>query len=175
MKKILPLVFCFLLAACGFQLRGTAMLPFETLYIASPAGHPLGTDLKRLIRSGTNARIVDKAKDAEAILEIISVTNNRQIMSVSGGGRVREFELLYRVSFRLTNAKGTELIPTNEIVLHRILPYTDAQVVAKEGEEAMLVREMQNDSAAQIVRRLSAVKTAGFPDLPYRVPGARIL
>jgi LPS-assembly lipoprotein len=175
MKKILPLVFCFLLAACGFQLRGTATLPFETLYIASPAGHPLGTDLKRLIRSGTNARIVDKAKDAEAILEIISVTNNRQIMSVSGGGRVREFELLYRVSFRLTNAKGTELIPTNEIVLHRILPYTDAQVVAKEGEEAMLVREMQGDSAAQIVRRLSAVKAAGFYDSPRRIAGARLL
>ena len=175
MKKILTLVFCFLLAACGFQLRGTATLPFETIYIASPAGHPLGTDLKRLIRSGTNARIVDKAKDAEAILEIISVTNNRQIMSVSGGGRVREFELLYRVSFRLTNAKGTELIPTNEIVLHRILPYTDAQVVAKEGEEAMLVREMQGDSAAQIVRRLSAVKAAGFYDSPRRIPGARLL
>lgn len=96
-------------------------------------------------------------------------------MSVSGGGRVREFELLYRVSFRLTDAKGTELIPTNEIVLHRILPYTDAQVVAKEGEEAMLVREMQNDSAAQIVRRLSAVKAAGFYDSPRRIAGARLL
>ncbi|SFN90874.1 LPS-assembly lipoprotein LptE [Nitrosospira briensis] len=175
MKKILPLVFCFLLAACGFQLRGTATLPFDTLYIASPAGHPIGTDLKRLIRSGTNTRIIDKAKDAEAILEIISVTNNRQIMSVSGGGRVREFELLYRVSFRLTNAKGTELIPTSEIVLHRILPYTDAQVVAKEGEEAMLVREMQGDSAAQIVRRLSAVKAAGFYDSPHQIPGAHLL
>jgi LPS-assembly lipoprotein len=33
-------------------------------------------------------------------------------------------------------------------------------VVAKEGEEAMLVREMQGDSAIQIVRRLEAVKTA---------------
>jgi LPS-assembly lipoprotein len=32
--------------------------------------------------------------------------------------------------------------------------------VAKEGEEAMLVREMQSDAAAQILRRLEAVKTA---------------
>ena len=53
-----------------------------------------------------------------------------------------------------------ELIPANEIALHRILPYTDAQVVAKEGEEAMLIREMQSDSAAQIMRRLEAVETA---------------
>lgn len=169
MKKILPLVFCFLLAACGFQLRGTAILPFDTIYIAAPAGHPLGTDIKRLIRGGSNARIVDKAKDAQAILEIISVTNDRQIMSVSGGGRVREFELRYRVSFRLTDAKGAELIPANEISLHRVLPYTDAQVVGKEGEEAMLVREMQSDSAAQIMRRLSAVKAAGFYESPHQI------
>ena len=73
---------------------------------------------------------------------------------------MREFELHYRISFRLINAKGEELIPTSEIALRRILPYTDAQVVGKEGEEAMLVREMQSDSAAQIVRRLEAVKVA---------------
>ena len=84
--------------------------------------------------------------------------------------------LLHRLAGRdVAEVQRRRATWSNEIVLHRILPYTDAQVVAKEGEEAMLVREMQNDSAAQIVRRLSAVKTAGFPDLPYRVPGARIL
>ena len=160
MRAALLVGFCFLLTACGFHLRGTAVLPFETLYISFPQGHPIGTDLRRLISSGTSTRLVDSPKKAQAILEIISVTNDRNIMSVSGGGRVREFELRYRVSFRLMDANGTELIPTSEIVLQRIMPFTDAQVVAKEGEEAMLVREMQSDSAAQIVRRLEAVKTA---------------
>jgi LPS-assembly lipoprotein len=163
MKNILNLLLvtcCVLLTACGFQLRGQAMLPFETLFISAPAGHPIGTDLKRLIKAGTKTQIVNKAKDAQATLEIISVTNDKEIMSVSGGGRVREFELRYRVSFRLIDSKGVELIPVNEIALRRIIPFTDAQVVAKEGEEAMLVREMQGDSAAQIVRRMEAVKTA---------------
>ena len=36
MKRILPVVFCSVLAACGFQLRGQASLPFETLYISFP-------------------------------------------------------------------------------------------------------------------------------------------
>jgi LPS-assembly lipoprotein len=160
MKNILLIMGCVLLTACGFQLRGQATLPFETIFISFPAGHPIGTDLKRLIKVGTKTRIVDQAKAAQAILEIISVSNNKEIMSVSGGGRVREFELRYRVSFRLVDSKGVELIPTNEIALRRIIPFTDAQVVAKEGEEAMLVREMQGDSAIQIVRRLEAVKTA---------------
>ena len=160
MKNILLVMGCVLLTACGFQLRGQATLPFETIFISFPAGHPIGTDLKRLIKVGTKTRIVDQAKAAQAVLEIISVSNNKEIMSVSGGGRVREFELRYRVSFRLVDSKGVELIPTNEIALRRIIPFTDAQVVAKEGEEAMLVREMQGDSAAQIVRRIEAVKTA---------------
>lgn len=160
MNKILLVVFCSVLAACGFQLRGQASLPFDTIYISFPQGHPIGTDIKRLIKAGTKTRIVDSAKKAQAILEIISVTNDKQIMSVSGGGRVREFELFHRVSFRLTDAKGAELIPTNEIALRRILPFTDAQVVAKEGEEMMLIREMQSDSADQILRRLEAVKIA---------------
>ena len=160
MKKVLLVVFCFFLAACGFQLRGQASLPFETIYISFPVGHPIGMDVKRLIQAGTTTRVVDKAKDAQATLDIISVVNDKQIMSVSGGGRVREFELRYRVSFRLYDAKGVDLIPVNEIALHRIIPFTDAQVVAKEGEEAMLIREMQSDSAEQILRRLEAVKTA---------------
>jgi LPS-assembly lipoprotein len=160
MKKIVLVVSCFFLAACGFQLRGQATLPFETLYISFPAGNPIGTDLRRFVEAGTSTRLVQDPKDAQATLEVISAVNERQIMSVSGGGRVREFELRYRVSFRLTDAKGVELIPTNEIALRRILPFTDAQVVAKEGEEAMLVREMQSDAAAQILRRLEAVKTA---------------
>jgi LPS-assembly lipoprotein len=160
MNKIVPVVFCFFLAACGFQLRGQATLPFETLYISFPVGNPIGTDLRRFVKAGTSTRLVDDPKTAQAVLEVISAANERQIMSVSGGGRVREFELRYRVSFRLLDAKGVELIPVNEIALRRILPYTDAQVVAKEGEEAMLVREMQSDAAAQILRRLEAVKIA---------------
>lgn len=160
MNKILLIAFCAALTACGFQLRGQASLPFETIYVSFPQGHPIGTDLKRLIKAGTTTRVIDNPKKAQATLEIVNVMNDKQIMAVSGGGRVREFELFYRVSFRLTDAKGTELIPTNEIVLRRILPFTDAQIVAKEGEEAMLVREMQSDSADQILRRLEAVKIA---------------
>ncbi|PTR15715.1 MULTISPECIES: LPS assembly lipoprotein LptE [unclassified Nitrosospira] len=160
MKKIVLVVFCFFLAACGFQLRGQATLPFETLFISFPVGNPIGTDLRRFVKAGTSTRLVDNPQNAEATLEVISAVNEKQIMSVSGGGRVREFELRYRVSFRLVDAKGVELIPANEIALRRIIPFTDAQVVAKEGEEAMLVREMQSDAAAQILRRLEAVGTA---------------
>ena len=58
MKKIILVTLCFALTACGFQLRGQATLPFETLYISFPEGHPIGTDVKRLVQAGTTTRVV---------------------------------------------------------------------------------------------------------------------
>ena len=56
-----------LLAGCGFQLRGTAQLPFETIYIPE-ASAGIGLELKRYVRSGTRTRVVDDEKSAQAVL-----------------------------------------------------------------------------------------------------------
>ena len=72
MKKItLTIIMLILtsLTACGFQLRGQAGLPFETLYISAPADHPIGAELKRALLAGSSTRIVDEAKDAQATLQ----------------------------------------------------------------------------------------------------------
>lgn len=156
-----------LLSACGFQLRGQESGPtvfsFISLHIPDPADYPISAAIKRTIHAGKSTRIVDEAKGAEATLQILKQTNERNILSLSGEGRVREFLLRSRVSFRLIDARGIELIPATEIVRERVLPFTDEQVVAKEAEEAMLVREMQNETIQQILRRLAAVKIHGRP------------
>lgn len=157
MKKILLVVLCSLLVACGFHLRGTASLPFESLYISAPKGHPIGAEIKRAIQSGGNTQVLDKPQDAEATLQIISVENSQRILSVRGG-RVREFHLRYRTTFRLTDEKGRELIPTRVVALSRIIPYSDALVLAKQSEERLLVREMRSDSIQQIIRQLEKVQ-----------------
>ncbi len=158
MKKILLVVLCSLLVACGFQLRGTASLPFEKMYISAPEGHPIGAELKRAIQSGSNTLVLDKSQDAEATLQIISAVNSKNLLSVSGGGRVREFQLHYRTSFRLIDAKGRELIPTSVVALSRVIPFSDALVLAKQSEEKILVKEMRSDSIQQIIRRMEKVQ-----------------
>ena len=109
MKKIVLTITMLILtslAACGFQLRGQARLQLESLHISAPAGHSIGAELERAIRAGSSTRIVDEAKDAQATLQIISAVNEKHILSLSGGGKVSEFQLRYRVSFRLADAKG---------------------------------------------------------------------
>jgi len=158
MKKMLLVALCSLLVACGFQLRGTASLPFEKIYVSAPEGHPIGAELRRAIQSGSNTLVLDNSQDTEATLQIISVVNSKNLLSVSGGGRVREFTLRYQTTFRLTDEKGRKLIPTSKITVSRIIPFSDSLVLAKQSEERMLVREMRNDSIQQIIRRLEKVQ-----------------
>ena len=159
LQRLCVITILCLLTACGFKLRGQiSSLPFESLYISAPVGHTIGADLERAVTASTTTKLVKNIEDAEAILQVLSAVNERNILSLSGGGRVREFQLIYRVRTRLVDNQGIEIVPENEIALLRILPFLDAQILAKEAEEKMLYRDMQADAVQQIIWRLSAIK-----------------
>ena len=147
-----------LLAGCGFQLRGTAALPFNSMYVQAASTSVFAIQLKRAVVSGSGARITERPEQAEVILQILSELQEKQILSLTGGGRVSEYQLRYRVSFRLTDSKNREHIPTSEILLRRDYTYNDSQVLATESEEALLYRDMRTDAVSQLVRRLQAAK-----------------
>jgi len=156
---IIVLLMFLMLTGCGFKLRGQiSSLPFQTLYVAAPPGHTIGSDLRRAVGASTTTKVVDKMEEAEAILQVINASNERRILSLSGGGRVREFELVFKITTRLVDNKGIEIAPASEIILTRILPFLDAQILAKEAEEQMLYRDMQADAVQQIIWRLSAIR-----------------
>lgn len=146
------------LAGCGFKLRGAQQLPFETIYLGFPPNSPLGAELARNIRAGTSTQIVDDRAKAQAVLDVLGEARERDVLSVSAQGRAREFQLRYRVQFRLQDGKGRELIAPTQIAVQRDISFNEAQVLAKESEEALLYRDMQTDVVQQLLRRLAAVK-----------------
>jgi LPS-assembly lipoprotein len=150
------------LAGCGFKLRGTADVPFETLYLPG-ATTGIALDLKRNIEAGTKVQVVDDAKRAQAVLVFTQETREKEILSLTGAGRVREFRLHYRVGFRVHDGKGSDYIAQNLIQLTRDVTYNDAEILAKEAEEQLLFRDMQTDMVQQIMRRLSAAKPPAPP------------
>jgi LPS-assembly lipoprotein len=158
MRKLLVLAFCLALAGCGFQLRGTAVVPFETLYLPNATGG-IALDLKRNIQAGTRAKVVNEPKNAQAIMEFTEETRNKEILSLTGTGRVREFQLVYRVGFRVHDGKGGDYVPQSVINLTRDVTFNDAEILAKEAEEQLLFRDMQTDMVQQIMRRLAAAQT----------------
>ena len=156
MRVLAILALAWLTASCGFQLRGQAKLPFETLYVAVPGTSQLGTELKRNIIAGTNTKLVNDPALAKAVLTVTSEKRSKTILSFNTSGTVAEFQLRYRLSFRVSDAKGRDYLPQSEIRLTRDVSFNDAQVLAKESEEALLYRDMQGDMVQQILRRLAA-------------------
>jgi LPS-assembly lipoprotein len=146
------------LAACGFQLRGTAPLPFESLYVQAPTTSQLAPHVKRAVSTSSRTRLAETAAEAQVILQIMSELQEKQILSLTGGGRVSEYQLRYRVAFRLTDVKNREHIPASEILLKRDFSFNDEQALAKEAEENLLYRDMRNDAVQQLVRRLQAAQ-----------------
>ena len=167
MKKTLPVLICtMLLAACGFQLRGEANLPFDTLYVQATAGSQFANQFRRMVTSGSSTRIIDNAKTAEATLVLISEKREKIILSLSGGGRVSEYQLRYQMSYRMIDRNAVEIIPVTEISLKRDLSYSDTEALGKEAEEALLYRDMQNDAVQQLLRRLQLTKLNSSPAIP---------
>ena len=157
LSRALVLALALALASCGFRIRGTAELPFQSLYVPG-ANTGIGLDLKRNIEAGSGAKVVDNPAAAQAVMVFTEEAREKEILSLTGTGRVREFQLRYRVGFRVHDGKGTDYVPSNVIQLTRDVTYNDAEILAKEQEEQLLFRDMQADMVQQILRRLAAAK-----------------
>ena len=145
-----------ILISCGFQLRGAASLAFSSIFIQ---GNTL-TISKNLIKSlKTNGvEVVNSSEKADILLEMVGEENEKRILSLSGRGLVNEFELFYRVHYR-TKQAGAELwSQVQTIEARRDFSYSDANLLAKQGEEKRLNENMQSDVLSNLIRRLSTLK-----------------
>lgn len=155
---ILALAAVTALAGCGFHLRGAATYPFATLYLNAPPGDPLTAELRRMIAGSAGTKLADKPGDAEAILDLTGIVDDKQVLSLSGGGRAREFMLSKRATIGVRDQAGRTWLPVSEVQVRRTYSFNEAEVLAREAQEARLLREIQSDVVQQIVRRLQAAR-----------------
>ena len=149
-----------LLPACGFQLRQAPNLPFNTMFAGFSEGSSLGQELKRSLEASDVRVISDNRQldSAQVILEILQDQREKTVVGVNASGQVREFQLRIRFKFRLRGKDGNEIIPETELLLQRDISFNESGALAKEAEEALIYRSMQNDIVQQALRRLSSVK-----------------
>lgn len=158
-----------LLSACGFHLRGHnlkgATFAFHSIYLRAPAETPFVAAL----RSGLEAYKLELAAStdkADLTLQIVSETQDKQILALSGGGQVREYQLHYRVSFRAYDRQQQDWLPAGMIELQRDLNYDNSQILAMAQAEEQTYQDMRSDAVQQLLRRLSLAKPPQ-PDQDY--------
>ena len=151
---------CAALAACGFHPRGAATLPFENVYIDAPKGSVFAAQLRRVIGSGSRTRVAARPQEADATLQVMNEEREKEILSLSAGGRARELQLRYRVQYQVFDRQRRLIAEPGEIVLRRDYSFNDQEQLSKESEEALLYRDMETDAVQQLIRRLQAVAKA---------------
>ena len=149
------------LTACGFQLRGVTNLSFKTLYIQGPK-LSVHRELVQSIKNN-NIVIVNEIENADVVLELMNESSQKRILSLSGTGKVREYELNYEVNFKMREASNPIWNKTQTAKMRRDYSYNDQLLLGKGEEEARINNDMRSDAVREIVRRLSAFKVTASP------------
>jgi LPS-assembly lipoprotein len=144
------------LAGCGFALRQPPRLRFGSIALQgfSPRS-PMADELRRQL--ALQVRVLDAPERADVQLQALEDLRERGVVASTSAAQVREMQLRVKLVFRAGTPGGRELIPRVELLVSRDLSYSETAALAKEFEEAELLREMQADVVAQVLRRLAAV------------------
>lgn len=147
-----------LLGACGFELRREPELQFRTLALQGfQPGAPLTLELRRQLERSA-VQLVEDPNRADVILEARRDAQKKTQVVPGIAAQVREWQLRLELDYVVRTPAGEILLPRTELLMTRDMNFTEAQALAKEQEEQQLFRAMQYDAAAQVMRRLAAVR-----------------
>jgi len=161
--RLLTVVLVLALSACGFHLRGAMSLPdnLDPVKVVSTDRYsPLAETLAgALTRAG--AQPATPETENPAVLELLAEKWGDTPVSVDERGRAQEFSLRYAVVFELRNGDGTLLVPRQNVELSRDYISVPDASIGTEGERDILVRELQREMAASVLRRIDAAVSRG--------------
>jgi len=154
--KAVSLSLFMLLTSCGFHLRGMMDMPpwLTNVDIIIQKAH---RDLEPLLKEQMEAyhiKINPNPDTAKYWLIIEEDTEQQQITSISSSTTPRQYQMIYTVRFKLTHAKGSDVIPLRTIVVTRQLTVNSDRILGSNDEEAILKSEMRKDAVIQIISRI---------------------
>ena len=152
------IAFALLLGACGFQLRGDPQTGIKTMHVSTEAGSGVYMDIRRALASGPT-RLMPTPNDAEAHLRILGEGREKTVATITGTGRVYEYQLRLIVDYEML-APGRELpvIAPTRAEARRLITYSETAPVAKEAEEQLLFKDMQAELAGRILRQVAIAR-----------------
>ena len=145
-----------IISSCGFHMRGMTEISFKTI---SLEGKELSfiKDLKKVLNRNKVA-IVSSTENPELRIELLSEESEKRILSLSGQGLVREFEIFYRVRYRVKTIDSEIWSQENIIETRRDFTYSDSNLIGKEEEERQLNEAMRNEAITNLFNQIQLIK-----------------
>ena len=155
-KKFITLLTLVIITSCGFHLRGMTEISFKTVSIE---GKDLSftKNLKKTFTSNKVA-IVLPTENPELRIELLSEESEKRILSLSGQGLVREFEIFYRIRYRIKTPDSETWSQENILESRRDFTYSDSNVIGKEEEERQLNESMRIETITNLFNQIQLSK-----------------
>ena len=155
-KKLIAILFLLVITSCGFHIRGMTEISFKTI---SLEGKELSftKNLKQILKSNKVA-IVSPTENPELRIELMSEESEKRILSLSGQGLVREFEIFYRVRYRIKTSDSEIWSQENIIETRKDFTYSDSNLIGKEEEERQLNEAMRNEAITNLFNQIQLIK-----------------
>lgn len=157
-RSVFTLAPLLLLAACGFQLRGSTNLAFQSLYVQGAPTSPFVIALERRIASTTSTRIAPSAESAQAVFTVLGESQTQTPQAYNADGTVAQYQLRYTVRFQLATPQGKVLIAPTELTQTSNLSYSASATLAKANESDLLYRGMREELINRLMFQLAAVR-----------------
>ena len=146
-----------LLSACGFHLRGEYSVP-EELHTLSFTSYDQYSQLTRDIRAQlklNNVHLVEPSSTVPA-LYLKSATTDERTLSLYQNSRAAEKELTYKVTYQVTIPSLGQKDYTTTV--NRNYLDNPLTALAKSVERDVILDEMRQQAAGQIMRQLGQVR-----------------
>lgn len=155
-KKFITLIILLMITSCGFHMRGMTEISFKTI---SLEGKELSftKNLKKILNSNKVA-IVLPSENPELRVELIGEESEKRILSLSGQGLVREYEIFYRVRYRIKTTESETWSQENTLETRRDFTFSDSNLIGKEEEERQLNESMRNEAISNLFNQIQLIK-----------------
>ena len=155
-KKLIAILLLIVITSCGFHLRGMTEISYKTISLEGKE-LSLTKNLKKILNTNKVA-IVSSTENPELRVEFLSEESEKRILSLSGQGLVREFEIFYRVRYRIKASDSEIWSQENIIETRKDFTYSDSNLIGKEEEERQLMEAMRNEAITNLFNQIQLIK-----------------